>query len=88
MEHLLQNSKCSIFRNISKYIVFQRHQKVLLWSKGLNTADPDQTYSDQAFHCLLFWRAFFIDEHLINKFLVWDRKRPFIVPIMQFDLNL
>ena len=34
MEHLLQKSKCSIFHNIFKYI-FQRHQKALLWSKGL-----------------------------------------------------
>ena len=26
----------SIFHNIFKYIVFQRRQKVLSWSKGLN----------------------------------------------------
>ena len=35
MEHLLFWSKCSIFHNISKYIILQRHQKALLWSKGL-----------------------------------------------------
>ena len=35
MEHLLQWSKCSIFHYISKYIVFQRRQKALLWSKGV-----------------------------------------------------
>ena len=35
MEHLLQRSKHSIFHNIFKYVVFQRHQKALLWSKGL-----------------------------------------------------
>ena len=29
-------SKCSIFHNIFKYMIFQRHQKVVLWSKGLN----------------------------------------------------
>ena len=35
MEHLLQKSKCSIFHNIFNYMIFQRHQKVLLWSKWL-----------------------------------------------------
>ena len=35
MEHLLQ-SKCTIFHNIFKYMIFQRLQKVLLWRKGLN----------------------------------------------------
>ena len=35
MEHLLQKSKCSIFHNIFKYMLFQRRQKALLWSKGL-----------------------------------------------------
>ena len=35
MEHLLQKSKCSIFHNILKYMIFQRHQKALLWSKVL-----------------------------------------------------
>ena len=34
-EHLLW-SKCSIFHNIFKYVVFQRRQKALLWSKGLS----------------------------------------------------
>ena len=29
-------SKCFIYHNIFKYIVFQRRQKVLLWSKGLS----------------------------------------------------
>ena len=36
MEHLLQKSKCSISNDIFKYMIFQRHQKALLWSKGLN----------------------------------------------------
>ena len=36
MEHLLQKSKCSIFHNIFKYMIFQKHLKALLWSKGLN----------------------------------------------------
>ena len=36
MEHLLQESKCSIFHNIIKYMIFQRHQKALMWSKGLS----------------------------------------------------
>ena len=30
MEHLLQMSKCSIFHNIFKYMIFQRHQKVIM----------------------------------------------------------
>ena len=33
MEHLLLSS---IFHNIFKYVVFQRCQKALLWSEGLN----------------------------------------------------
>ena len=35
MEHLLQKSKCSIFRNIFKYMIFQRQHKALLWSQRL-----------------------------------------------------
>ena len=35
VEHLLQKSKCSIFHNFFKYIIFQRCQKALLWGKGL-----------------------------------------------------
>ena len=35
MEHLLQKSKCSIFHITFKYMIFQRRQKMLLWSKGL-----------------------------------------------------
>ena len=34
-------SKCSIFHNILKYMIFQRHQKALLWSKGLT---PTSSY--------------------------------------------
>ena len=37
MEHLLVWSKCSIFHNIFKYMIFQRREKALSWSKGLNT---------------------------------------------------
>ena len=36
MEHLLQKSKCFIFHNIFKYMIFQRRQKALIWSKGLS----------------------------------------------------
>ena len=35
MEYLLQKSKYSIFHDILKCMIFQRHQKVLLWTKGL-----------------------------------------------------
>ena len=35
MELLLQKSKCSIFQNIFKYMLFQRRQNKLLWGKGL-----------------------------------------------------
>ena len=34
MEHLLYWSKCSIFHDILEYMIFHRHQKALLWSKG------------------------------------------------------
>ena len=37
MEHLFQKSTCSIFHTIFKYMIFQRRQKALLWSKGLYT---------------------------------------------------
>ena len=36
VEHLLQKSKCSFSHNNFKYMIFQRRQKALLWSKGLN----------------------------------------------------
>ena len=39
MEHLLQKSKCSIFHNIFKYMIFQRRQKALLWGKGLRVCN-------------------------------------------------
>ena len=57
MERLLQKSKCFIFHNIFKYMVFQRRQKAVLWSKGLTknqypqkTTDIDKP-SDQLLHC-------------------------------------
>ena len=34
MEHLLQKSKCSIFHNNFKCMIFQMPQKALLWSRG------------------------------------------------------
>ena len=50
MEHLLQKSKCSIFHNILKYMVFQMCQKALLWSKGLSSkAKTAQMYSSMYF---------------------------------------
>ena len=57
MEHLLQKSKCCIFHNIFKYMIFQRRQKELLWSKWLishhtckrfNTCDNLQDFANQA----------------------------------------
>ena len=33
----LQKSKCSIFHNIFKYVIFQRRQKALMWSKVLSS---------------------------------------------------
>ena len=32
-EHLLQKSKCSISHNIFTYMIFQRRQRALLWSR-------------------------------------------------------
>ena len=34
MEHLLQKSKCSIFHNIFKYMIFQRRHKAYYGVKG------------------------------------------------------
>ena len=39
-ENIMENEAfaiCSIFHNIFKYMIFQRCQKALLWSKGLNS---------------------------------------------------
>ena len=36
MEHSLEKSKCSIFHNVFKYMIFQRCLKVLLRTIGLN----------------------------------------------------
>ena len=53
-EYIMENgafapkSKCSIFHNIFKYVIFQRRQKALLWSKGLRhllNTDTDLTYT-------------------------------------------
>ena len=35
-ENVKENGACSIFHIISKYVVFQRFQKALLWSIGLS----------------------------------------------------
>ena len=39
---MLHKSKCSIFHNIFKYMIFHGRQKVLLWSKGLMLTDIEQ----------------------------------------------
>ena len=52
MEHLLHRSKRSIFNNILKYVVFQRHQKALFWSKGLN--DLTENKSEKLLYSALF----------------------------------
>ena len=46
MEHLLQKSKCSMFHNIFKYVIFQRCQKALLWSKGITLCLPVSSAAD------------------------------------------
>ena len=38
IEHMLHRSKCSISHNIFKYMIFQRRQKELLWSKWLRNS--------------------------------------------------
>ena len=52
-------SKCSIFHNIFIYIVFQRRQNVLLWSKGLMMVSsptvPSLTLSRKLSCCLNFF---------------------------------
>ena len=52
MEDLLQRSKCSIFNNIFKYVLFQRRQKALLLSKGLTLKAPPIFFSRQKFQIL------------------------------------
>ena len=45
-------SKCSIFHNIFKYIGLQRHQKALLWSKGLTPFPAFKTIVICSLFCL------------------------------------
>ena len=46
MEHLLQKSKCFIFHNIFKYMIFQRCQKALLWGKFAGIVEVLNTYEN------------------------------------------
>ena len=46
MEHLLQKSKCSIFHNIFKYVIFQSRQKASLWSNRLKLTDKKSATFD------------------------------------------
>ena len=59
MEHSLLRSKCSIFHNILKYIVFQGRQKALSWSKGLMDNHRDGRES-QLFACWVILHAFVV----------------------------
>ena len=36
----MEHSKCSIFHSINIYMIFQRRQKALIWSKGLRQVTP------------------------------------------------
>ena len=47
IEHLFQKSKCFFFHNISKYMTLQRHQKALLWGKGLCFSETNNKCADQ-----------------------------------------
>ena len=51
----------SIFHNIFKYVIFQRRQKVLLWSKGLRQIFKVNTFS--SFPTAL---PFIVREHFLN----------------------
>ena len=63
MEHLLQKIKCSILSNIFKYMIFQRRQNALLWSKackpGIASSIPSfSSLSDETWSCsLIGWPA-------------------------------
>ena len=54
-------SKCSIFHNIFKYMIFQRRQKAFLWSKGLNTnADVASRVRGLNFVMSLYLHPYFV----------------------------
>ena len=40
-----QRSKCSIFHNVFKYMIFQRPLNALLWNKGLIIEKTSNVYS-------------------------------------------
>ena len=64
MEHLLQKSKCFIFHNIFKYMIFQRRQKALLWSKGLKYGINDCLMNV----CIVYAiRIFLVDINMYHK---------------------
>ena len=58
-ENIMENgafapkSKCSIFHNIFKYMIFQRRQKALLWSKGLNECNKSVIAHINSHHRIL-----------------------------------
>ena len=65
MEHLLFLSKCSIFHNIFKYVIFQRRQKALMWSKGLSRIEYSSV-KDLAVVVL-----FLLIKQLLTNVVVW-----------------
>ena len=51
--------KCSIFHNIVKYMIFQRHQTALLWSRGLSTCNQNMyKLSDEKIITILCFYVF------------------------------
>ena len=59
MLHLHHRSKCSIFPNFFKYMIFQRRQKMLLWSIWLNLFPLFTTTAICSLICLCTLVAYF-----------------------------
>ena len=79
MEHLLGMSKCSIFHNIFKCMIFQRRQQPLLWGKGLTESLPSEKLfpallSSDDFFQINFFEKFFQDYPQCQ--IVWIQIRP------------
>ena len=67
MEHFLQKSKCSIFHNIFKYMIFQRRQMALLWSKGIKCQGYCLQLSVHLSVCLSVWLSIMLHPKLLNQ---------------------
>ena len=84
MDNIMEN-KCPTFHIIFKYIVFQRLQKALSWSKGLKCAADDSSVHIQVALDSEVIKLFSCLTQLSMKFImIINVKMPTIVGILTF----